>query len=193
MPSHLRRHNEPGSIHFWTISCFQRLSFFHDDGMKQVVVDGLRVLRQQFGVCLISYVVMPDHVHVVLLPQRRNQPAPIGISSLLATFKKHVGFHGKQRLRDVWRQQARLWSEPLNNWANGVYGERPIWIPRGYDSNIDRWETLRKAMDYCHCNPLTRGFVQRAEDWAWSSYRFYAMDDRSVLAMDWDGRWPIVW
>jgi putative transposase len=193
MPSHLRRHDESGHIHFWTISCFQRLSFFHDDGMKQIVVDGLRVLQNRFGVCLISYVVMPDHVHVILLPQRRGEAEPIKISSLLAAFKKHVGFHGKERLRDVWRRDRHLWSEPLNNWALGVHGERPIWIPRAYDSNIDRAETLRKAMDYCHCNPLTRGFVQRVDDWAWSSHRFYQFDDRSMLAMDWDGSWPIIW
>ena len=32
-----------------------------------------------------------------------------------------------------------------------------------------------------------------AADWRWSSYRFYEHGDRSVLAMDWDGRWPIEW
>ncbi len=193
MPSRLYRRNEPGSIHFWTVSCFQRLSFFHDDGMKQIVVDGLRVLQQRFAICLICYVVMPEHVHVILLSHRRGEDEPTSISTLLAAFKKHVGFHGKERLRQVWRERGELWSRPLNNWAHGAHEAQPIWIPRGYDSNIDRWETLRKAMDYCHHNPLTRGFVRRAEDWAWSSYRFYELDDRSILAMDWDGRWPVVW
>ena len=36
MPSHLRRYDEPGHTHFWTISCYRRLQFFHDDGMKRV-------------------------------------------------------------------------------------------------------------------------------------------------------------
>jgi len=35
MPSHLRRYDEPGHTHYWTISCYRRLQFFHDDGMKR--------------------------------------------------------------------------------------------------------------------------------------------------------------
>ena len=54
MPSGLRRYDEPGHIHFWTISCFRRLSFFHDDGMKRVAVEGLGVLQQCFDVCLVG-------------------------------------------------------------------------------------------------------------------------------------------
>jgi len=46
---------------------------------------------------------------------------------------------------------------------------------------------------YCHKNPITRGLVHVAEDWPWSSYRFYELDHRSMLAMDWDGARPIVW
>lgn len=70
MPSRLRRVDEPGHTHFWTISCYRRLQFFHDDGMKRVAVAALWRLRQRFGVCLLAYVVMPEHLHVLLYPQR---------------------------------------------------------------------------------------------------------------------------
>jgi len=62
MPAHLRRYDEPGDAHFWTISCRRRLTFFHDDAMKRIVTDGLRVIQRRFGVCLIGYVIMPEHV-----------------------------------------------------------------------------------------------------------------------------------
>ena len=48
-------------------------------------------------------------------------------------------------------------------------------------------------LDYCNKNPLTRGLVDKPDDWAWSSYRYYELDDHTVLSMDWDGRWPIEW
>lgn len=54
-------------------------------------------------------------------------------------------------------------------------------------------KTLLEKLDYCHKNPITRGLVDRAEDWAWSSYCYYENGDESVLKMDWDGSWPIVW
>ena len=54
MPTHFRRYDERGDAHFWTISCRRRLTFFHDDGLKRIVAEGLRVLQQRFGVCLIG-------------------------------------------------------------------------------------------------------------------------------------------
>ncbi len=62
-----------------------------------------------------------------------------------------------------------------------------------YDFNLRTHKTLLEKLDYCHKNPLTRALVDRAEDWPWSSYRFYEFGDESVLKMDWDGSWPIIW
>jgi putative transposase len=193
MPSGLRRYDEPGHAHFWTLSCYRRLAFFWHDDLKQVVIDALRMLRQRFGICLIAYVVMPDHLHVVLYPHPRGNSQPVRISTLLHAFKKHVGFHGKAKLRSLWRRRGELWSAPLNDWAVGRLEKRIILVPRGFDFNTFKPETLIEKVDYCHRNPLTRGLVEHAEDWPWSNYRYYELDDASVLAMDWDGSWPIEW
>ena len=57
MPTRLRRYDEPGDSDFWTISCRRRLTFFHDHTPKRIVAEGLGVLQQRFGVCLIGYVI----------------------------------------------------------------------------------------------------------------------------------------
>jgi len=193
MPRDLQRYDEPGHVHFWTISCYRRLAFFWADDMKRVVIEGLQRLRDDFRICLIGYVVMPEHVHVVLYPHPAGEDSPITTSRLLHAFKKHVGYHGKEALRGLWKRWGRLWSEPLNCWAHGEFDRQSIWHTRGYDFNIDRHETLLEKLEYCHKNPVTRELVDHPEQWAWSSYRFYEHDDRSVLDMDWDGQWPIDW
>jgi putative transposase len=193
MPGRLRRHDEPGHIHFWTLSCFRRLGFFHTDPMKQVVIDGLRLLQTKFRICLIGYVVMPEHVHVLFLPHTRGSLDPLPISRLLNAFKQHAGFYGKRMLREYWRTHNQLWSEPLSRWARGEFGARPIWNKRGHDFNIDREKTLAEKLNYCHTNPVTRELVNHPEEWPWSSYRFYERGDQSMLPMDWDGRWPVEW
>jgi putative transposase len=193
MPSHLRRYDEPGHTHFWTISCYRRLQFFHDDGMKQVVIKALRTLQTKIGVCLIGYVIMPEHLHVLVYPHRRGEDKPVPIGEVLQTFKEYVGRQGKECLRDVWRQQGRLWSDPLNQWASGQFDKQEILHTRGYDRNILTRREFDEKLNYCHKNPITRGLVAAADEWRWSSYRFYEHADRSVLAMDWNGSWPIVW
>ena len=80
----------------------------------------------------------------------------------------------------------------MDAWALGS-GVKPFWKTRAYDFNVTSEKTLHAKLDYIHKNPITRGLVQRAEQWVGSSYRYYEYDDDSVIAMDWDGSWPIVW
>jgi putative transposase len=193
MPTRLKRYDEPGHAHFWTISCYHRLSFFWNDRIKQTAIAGLRHIRATHRICLIGYVIMPEHVHVLLYPHAPGCETPIPISTLLHDFKEFVGREGKRRLRDYWRQHGRLWSEPLNRWAQGELGDQAFWNKRGHDFNVYRFKKLREKLDYCHRNPITRGLVDRPEQWPWSSYRYYEISDHLPLAMDWDGQWPIVW
>ncbi|MCH7808094.1 MAG: hypothetical protein IIB60_02615 [Planctomycetes bacterium] len=71
-------------------------------------------------------------------------------------------------------------------------GEKPFWKAWAYDFNVTTEKTLRTKLDYIHKNPITRGLVERAEQWVWSSYRYYEYDDDSIIAMDRDGSWPMV-
>ena len=59
--------------------------------------------------------------------------------------------------------------------------------------NVRARKALLQKLDCGHKNPLTRALVDRAEDWPWSSYRYYEFGDESVLRMGWDGSWPIIW
>ncbi len=161
--------------------------------MKRVVIEALRALQTTLGVCLVGYVVMPEHVHVLLYPHARGTDVPIPIGNVLQVFKQYVGRHGKERLRDVWRRRQRLWSEPLNRWAQGSFDKQEVMNTRGYDRNIFTERELREKLDYCHKNPVTRGLVGDAAVWKWSSYRFHEFGDCSVLPMDWNGCWPIEW
>ena len=66
------------------------------------------------------------------------------------------------------------------------------WKTRAHDFNVTTEKTLHTKLDYMHKNPITRRLVERADQWIWSSYRYYEYDDASVIVMDWDGSWPIV-
>jgi putative transposase len=62
---------------------------------------------------------------------------------------------------------------------------RRFWQPGGgYDRNITSAEALRAMIDSLHANPVRRGLVARAEDWEWSSARWYAGLRPVKLEMD---------
>ncbi len=116
---------------------------------------------------------------------------PVGVSTVLHDLKQCVGRHGKEALRLIWREAQSLGRPPMDAWALG-FGVKPFWKTRAHDFNVTTEKTLHASLDYIHKNPITRGLVEQAEQWVWSSYRYYEYDDDSVIAMDWDGSWPIV-
>ncbi len=191
MPSKLRRYDEYGHVHFLTISCYRRLQFFRHDLVKQVFVDGMDRTRSKLGVRWVGYVVMPEHVHLLVFPMVKGTDEPVAISTVLQDLKQYVGRHGKEALRLIWREGQGLGSRPMDAWALGV-APKPFWKTRGYDFNVTTEKTLHAKLDYMHRNPITRRLVERADQWIWSSYRHYEFNDDSVIVMDWDRSWPIV-
>lgn len=89
---------------------------------------------------------------------------------------------GKQRFaqRVVPRRRRR-------NHPQGVLweaGPMPVWQPRFYDFNV--W-TERKRVEklrYMHRNPVKRGLVPEAEQWLWSSYRFYKYGEAGTVTIN---------
>jgi REP element-mobilizing transposase RayT len=59
-----------------------------------------------------------------------------------------------------------------------------VWNRRGYDVNIWSEKKIQEKLNYMHNNPVRRGLVAQPGDWPWSSWRYYYLDDSSLLAMD---------
>ena len=191
MPSRLHRHDESGHVHFTTFCCFRRLQFFRHEVVRNAFVGTMKVVRAKLSICWIGYVVMPEHVHILVLPQARGSDRFIPISTLLHDLKGLSGKSCKEALRSVWREKQSLGTRPLDAWAVGAESKR-FWKPRGHDFNVTTEAKVIEKMDYMHRNPIRRELVDRPEDWRWSSFRFHERGDDSLIGMDWDGGFPIV-
>src|ERR1700681_2912488 len=64
----VRSYNEPGHAHELTFSCFRRLPLLDRDRTRQWMVEALESARQRRDLALWAYVIMPEHVHVIVYP-----------------------------------------------------------------------------------------------------------------------------
>lgn len=113
-----------------------------DPRISELVADALRFFHTQ-RYELGPWVVMPNHVHVIV---RRS-----GTHLLDAIVKGWKGFTGRE--------------------ANKLLGRtgEPFWAREYYDHLVrDDTERARLA-DYIHDNPVKAGLCARWEDWRWSS------------------------
>ena len=69
----LRRHQDVGDLHFVAFSSYQRHAYLGLPAVKDLFEDALERIRGRYGLEVVGYVVMPEHVHLLLSePQRES-------------------------------------------------------------------------------------------------------------------------
>jgi putative transposase len=178
---HRKRHYDPGQLQFITASVYRRAPLFLSDRFRRNFVETLAAVRQETKFLLIGWVLMPDHFHLLLKPE------PVESTPLiLKTLKEETATHILKILREhqqyPWcrKMLARLRLPPT------VHDEShyQLWQRRSYPFNVYSEKKRLEKLDYMHNNPVKRGLVSLPGDWAWSSWRFYYLQDTSLLAMD---------
>jgi putative transposase len=73
MPWGLKHYQQTRQLHFVTFSCYHRKPLLADPAARDIFVQILETVRCWYGFWLIGYVVMPEHVHLLLSePKREN-------------------------------------------------------------------------------------------------------------------------
>jgi len=169
------RYNEPGDAHELTFSCFKRRPLLSRDRTRRWLIEAIAKARDAHGFRLWGFVVMPEHVHLLIWP-----PGPdYSVESILKSIKQSVSRRAMVYLRK--HNPAGL-KQPATGERTRPYR---FWLAGGgYDRNITNLATFRNAVEYVHNNPVRRGLVRTAEEWFWSSAREWEEPGSGPLALD---------
>ncbi|QDU82759.1 Transposase IS200 like protein [Polystyrenella longa] len=166
----VRHFEDSPDIHELTFSCHQRKPLLVNETWKKLLAEHITraMARHRYG--LIAFVLMPEHVHLLVTPQ----PGSGSISTLLSGIKRPFSYRIKQELI---KTDSPLLNELMMPKRDGEFRFR-FWLDGpGYDRNITNQKTLELAINYIHENPVKRGLVERAVDWKWSSGRSYVLPE----------------
>ena len=158
-------YNEPGHAHELTFSCYRKYPFLSKDRTCEWLAEQLDVVRRELNFHLYAYVFMPDHVHLIVMPNERDYDTSIFLKRL----KEPVSRKAVQFLK----RESPEWLERIRV-QQGSKVEHHFWQPgRGYDRNILKGKTLLSMIDYTHMNPERKRVVQRVREWKWSSASWF--------------------
>jgi putative transposase len=172
MPSRLHRYYGAGYSHFITTSCYQRRPLLGSAANRDLFLCVLEQVRRRYRFAVVGYVVMPEHVHLLLGEPERGKP-----SGVMRVLKQGFGRRLLARLRaqgDL--RQLSLWSTPF---ARGQ-----IWQPRFYDFVVFSEKKRVEKLRYMHRNPVKRGLVSEPQQWLWSSFRNYAYGEGGPVVIE---------
>jgi putative transposase len=66
MPKGLKRYYGRGDLHFLTFNCYRRLPLLKTTRARNLFVHALGKIRERYKFLLLGYVVMPNHVHLLI-------------------------------------------------------------------------------------------------------------------------------
>jgi putative transposase len=169
----LRRYYGHGHLHFITFSCYRRRPLL---GARRAREHFLRVLdevRSRYEFRVIGYVVMPEHVHLLMSEPRKGNP-----SKAVQVLKQRVSRALRRRRRRSGPGQMTL------PFAQGESDGARFWQRRFYDFNVWNARKVTEKLNYMHLNPVQRKLVKHPKAWPWSSWAFYAKGERGLIRVD---------
>jgi len=155
MTKGLKRHYGCDDLHFVTFSCYRRLPLLRSAQSKDLLLEILGKVRDRYGFALVGYVVMPEHVHLLISEPKRGTP-----SIVLQVLKERASRHLKGS------------SYPR------------FWQSRFYDFNVWSSKKRTEKLLYMHLNPVKRRLVAHPADWPWSSFGFYRDGSTGLIAIN---------
>jgi len=170
MQSHPIRYYGSGDLHFITCSCYGRQQLLGTAGRRDLFLTTLEHVRKRYQFVVIGYVVMPEHIHLLISEPQYQTPSTV-MQALKIGFAQRV--LGELKRRHIPSLELRVARTP-----------QPVWQKRFYDFNI--WNSLKRAekLRYMHRNPVKRGLVESPELWRWSSYRAYALGEMGPVRVN---------
>ena len=169
--------NAPGEAHELTFSCFRRRKFLSKDRTREYFISAVQQARQTHRFHLWAYVLMPEHVHMIVLPLEEDYD----MSAIQKSIKQSVSRKALEYLRRENPKGLRFMEtgqrkQPYAFWKAGG----------GYDRNVILPETLQYMVNYIHNNPVRRGLVEDPGAWYWSSLQEWQEEGAGPLSLDLD-------
>jgi putative transposase len=166
VPNRLHRYYGAGYLHFITFSCYRRRPLLAGKRKRDLFLKILEQVRCRYRLVVVGYVVMPEHVHLLIGEPERGDP-----SLLMQVLKQRTAKGLSRACSDP--RQGRLWED-----------ENHVWQRRFYDCVV--WSERKRVekLKYMHRNPVKRGLVVEPQQWIWSSYRHYAFGEAGPVLVN---------
>ena len=172
--------NNQAFAYFTTTTLSGFVELFNQDEYTQILIRNLDFYRRKFEFKLLAYVIMPQHLHLIILPGSKGD-----ISEIMRDFKKHTAKEIIQLLEEgkrldilgVFHGKAQRYHSKDNR-------KYQVWEDRFDDVALYSDEVFRTKLDYIHNNPVEAGLVDSPTNYPYSSARNYDSGDHSIIRVD---------
>jgi putative transposase len=147
---------------FFTATIQNWKQLLKNDEFKEIIIEGLKFLVNEKRIELSAFVIMSNHVHIIWQPLQQYTLTQIQMSFMTQTakaIKKKLALENPDIL-----EQLRV------NKYDRTY---QIWKREPLSIELFTEKAFMQKLEYIHENPVTAALVNFAEEYKYSSAKFY--------------------
>lgn len=146
--------------YFVTSTIVDGLPLFMDPMICTIILEALKYAMEVNGVTVYGYVIMPNHIHLVVEGKQ--------LSARLRVFKSYTARRIVDHLKtdNKTRTLAQLKSGKLDNHKDSEF---QVWQEGFHPIQITTQKMMAQKLNYIHYNPVKSGFVSSPVHWRYSS------------------------
>lgn len=168
-----------GYIYYITIVVYDRLPLFIQSSYIIPLYDSLNYYRYQHNFKLLGYVIMPDHLHLLIWPEGEST-----VGDVMRDFKT---FTAKRLIRQAQVENNQpLLTAFVKAGEASQRSPHKVWQDDYWDKLVSTKRFIRQKLNYMHRNPVKQGLVEEPQDYIHSSYRSYVYGEEWPIVVDKD-------
>lgn len=119
----------------------------------EILADSLRYCKENKGIKLFGFVFMLNHIHLVVMSE--------DVIGFLRDFKKFTSKRLYKNIQETEPNVLKIFIDEKNRYQ--------FWKPSNMPKQITSEKFLLQKLEYIHGNPVRKRYVNKPEDWYWSS------------------------
>ncbi len=152
--------SEENALYFITCTVVKWLPILDHYDVVEIVVESLKFLVQKKSLKIYGYVIMKNHLHLIVSCEK--------LSDRVRDFKSYTS-------RKIFELFEKKNSEfYIAAFKNERKNKRSIWMEGYHPQLIFSVEMFEQKLIYIHSNPVRKGYVDKPEDWQYSSARNFS-------------------
>ncbi|WMJ73490.1 transposase [Cytophagaceae bacterium ABcell3] len=161
--------NEEG-IFYLTLQVVLWVDIFSRQNYRDIIIDSLRFAKINKGLNVHAYVIMSNHVHMIVSVKEGK------LSKVIGEFKSYTSKQIIEHIKDV--------SESRRTWLLELFGREgkissrnksyKVWTHENHPVELESTYFFDQKLNYIHENLVRAGLVYKAEDYVYSSASAYA-------------------
>lgn len=167
-------------FHYVTFVTFKRVPIFKSERVCQFFIDALRETKQEYPFKLIAYVIMLDHVHLIINPVGCDIEV-VGKTLKGKSAKKSLDWLKENEHFESLAKLRR--TNPLKR--NHTYS---IWQKGVKSIDLESHKFVMQKCNYTHMNPVRANLCDHPAKWIWSSFRAYQPHESNEVPIEIDRR-----